>query len=52
MTNKEEEEEDCFKLKETLQHEYVEALVETNNGMFISGGENIKIWQSSSSLFW
>ena len=48
------EEEDCFKLKETLQHKDVYALVETNNGMFISGSlndKNIKIWQSSSSLF-
>ena len=47
-----EEEEDCFKLKETLQHNSVNALVETNNGMFISGSrddKNIKIWQSSSS---
>ena len=51
----EEEEEDCFKLKETLQHKNVLALVETNNGMFISGSygdKNIKIWQPSSSLFW
>ena len=49
-----EEEEDCFKLKETLQHKDVYALVETNNGMFISGSyddKNIKIWQPSSSLF-
>ena len=49
-----EEEEDCFILKETLQHKDVYALVETNNGMFISGSyddKNIKIWQSSSSLF-
>ena len=48
------EEEDCFKLKETLQHKGVRVLVETNNGMFISGSwndNNIKIWQSSSSLF-
>ena len=46
------EEEDCFKLKETLQHKGVRVLVETNNGMFISGGydKNIKIWQSSSSF--
>ena len=29
---KEEEKEDCFKLKETLQHKDVSDLVETNNG--------------------
>ena len=51
MTNKEEEE-DCFKLKETLQHKGVDVLVETNKGMFISGSwndKNVKIWQTSSS---
>ena len=47
------EEEDCFKLKETLQHNRVSYLVEKNNGMFISGGrdENIKIWEASCSSF-